>query len=83
MTRRVGPSEQGRLQGVNAAMTGVAAIAGPMIYLSLLAFSVRHAGAVPAGLAISIAAVLTGCSFLLALSRAKPAPVMSGAAQQA
>ena len=31
MTRRVGPSEQGQLQGANSAMMGVAAIAGPAL----------------------------------------------------
>jgi len=83
MTRRVGPSEQGRLQGVNASMTGIAAIIGPMIYLSVLAFSVRHAATAPAGLAIFIAAFLTLSSFLLAFSRARPAPNLPGEAQQA
>ena len=42
MAARVEPSEQGRLQGVNAAMMGICAIIGPAIYLSLLAFAIRQ-----------------------------------------
>ena len=74
MTRRVGPSEQGQLQGTNSAMTGLSAIFGPVIYLSTLAFAVRHAPIAPAGLPILIAAGLTSVAFVLALTRAHPVP---------
>src|SRR5690606_16069975 len=32
MTRRIGPSEQGRLQGANASLTGVAQLIGPTLF---------------------------------------------------
>src|SRR5262249_10464250 len=42
MSRRVAANEQGRLQGVNSAFMGLTAIFGPLLYLSMLAFAVRH-----------------------------------------
>ena len=75
MTRRVGPSEQGQLQGVNSAMTGICAIIGPIIYLSALHFSAIHAQTIPVpGLPILIAALLAAVSLLIAFSQAKPLP---------
>jgi DHA1 family tetracycline resistance protein-like MFS transporter len=82
MSRRVGPSEQGQLQGVNSAMAGVCAIIGPMIYLSALAFSARHAQTLPLpGLPILIAAVLSGTAVLIAIGQARPLPDASPAAE--
>ncbi len=75
MTRRVGPSEQGQLQGVNAAMTGLCAIVGPMIYLSTFAFAIRHGSTTPPGLPILIACAFTAIAFLLALKKAHPVAV--------
>jgi DHA1 family tetracycline resistance protein-like MFS transporter len=74
MTRRVGPSEQGQLQGANSAMTGLSAIIGPVIYLSTLAFAVRHVGETPIGLPIFIAAGLTGGALVLAARHAQAEP---------
>jgi DHA1 family tetracycline resistance protein-like MFS transporter len=74
MTRRVGPSEQGQLQGTNSAMTGLSAIIGPVVYLSTLAFAVRHSATTPPGLPILIAAGLTAAAFLVALRHARPMP---------
>jgi DHA1 family tetracycline resistance protein-like MFS transporter len=74
MTRRVGPSEQGQLQGVNAAMTGLCAIVGPMIYLSTFAFAIRHGATTPPGLPILIACAFTATAFLVAVKQARPAP---------
>src|SRR5262249_28662115 len=42
LSRRVAATEQGRLQGVNSAFMGLTSIFGPMLYLSMLAFAVRH-----------------------------------------
>lgn len=75
MSRRVSASEQGRLQGVNSAIMGICAIAGPMIYLSTLAFSVRSDRSLHlAGLPILIAASFCGLALLLAWKVAKPVP---------
>ncbi|MEI9990161.1 MAG: TCR/Tet family MFS transporter [Rhizomicrobium sp.] len=42
MTRRVGPSEQGQLQGANQSLAGVASVAGPIVYGLAFAWAVRH-----------------------------------------
>ena len=42
MTRRVGPSEQGQLQGANQSLAGFASVVGPLIYGLSFAWAVRH-----------------------------------------
>ncbi|MEI9996436.1 MAG: TCR/Tet family MFS transporter [Rhizomicrobium sp.] len=42
MTRRVGPSEQGQLQGANQSIMGMASIVGPLLYGLSFAWAVRH-----------------------------------------
>jgi DHA1 family tetracycline resistance protein-like MFS transporter len=80
MTRRVGPSEQGRLQGANSAIMGICAIIGPIVYLSVLSFTVRNNDSLHLpGLPILIAAVLTFLGLLLAFKEATPAPDASPA----
>ena len=73
MSRRVSASEQGRLQGVNSSIMGVCAILGPVIYLSTLAFSVRHDATLHlAGAPILIAASFCALALVLAFAVAKP-----------
>jgi hypothetical protein len=55
-------------------MSGLAAIAGPAIYLSTLAFAIRHAQEVPPGLPIFIAAALIASALALAVNKAHAAP---------
>lgn len=43
MTRRVGPSEQGQLQGTNGSLTGIAGMIGPSLFTSIL-YAVDDAG---------------------------------------
>lgn len=75
MTRRVGPSEQGRLQGANSAIMGICAIIGPVVYLSALSFTVRSNDTLHLpGLPILIAAGLTFLGLLLAFKEATPVP---------
>ena len=73
MTRRVGAAEQGRLAGANSAMMGIAAIAGPALYLGLLGFAVRHEQTfhLP-GLPIVVASVLSLLAVCLAWVAAHP-----------
>jgi DHA1 family tetracycline resistance protein-like MFS transporter len=68
MTRRVGPTEQGQLQGANQSLQGVSTILGPPLFGLTFAWSVRHDGAwhMP-GLAIFVAAALLIAAFALAL----------------
>ncbi|HXC56472.1 MAG TPA: TCR/Tet family MFS transporter [Rhizomicrobium sp.] len=42
MTRRVGPTEQGQLQGANQSLAGIASVVGPVIYGLSFAWAVRH-----------------------------------------
>jgi DHA1 family tetracycline resistance protein-like MFS transporter len=70
MSRNVSAAEQGQLQGANSAIAGFASIVGPIIYLSTLAYAVRHTDVVPAGFPILIAAGLSLAALVLAFRRA-------------
>jgi DHA1 family tetracycline resistance protein-like MFS transporter len=64
MTRRVGPHEQGRLQGANAGLMALAGMIGPIFFTQLYAWSIRDGRDAP-GLAVYVAAaVLAGALFL-------------------
>jgi len=74
MSRRVGPGEQGRLQGANQAMQGLCACIGPSIFGLTFAWAVRHDASLHMpGLAHLLAAAIVGCALLLALRVARPA----------
>ena len=79
MTRLVAPQEQGRLQGANQSLTGIASVAGPPLFGLVFAWSVRHDATLHApGLAIYLAAGLMVMAFLLAGLKARaPAPQAS------
>ena len=65
MTRRVGPSEQGQLQGANQSMAGLASVIGPSVFGLSFAWAVRNPGAHIPGLPMLAAAVITaGCVVL-------------------
>lgn len=73
MSRRVPSNAQGRLQGVNSAFMGMTAIVGPIVYLSTLAFAVRHDAQLhQPGIPILIAAVFCLAALILAVRVAKP-----------
>lgn len=73
MTRRVGPSEQGQLQGANQALQGVASIMGPAIFGLTFAFAVRHEPTLHMpGLPIFLAAGLMAIAFVVGLQTARP-----------
>jgi MFS transporter, DHA1 family, tetracycline resistance protein len=73
MSRRVAANEQGRLQGVNSAFMGLTAIFGPMLYLSTLAFAVRHDAQLhQPGIPVMIAACFCAAAFIMAVLVAKP-----------
>jgi len=76
MTRRVGPSEQGQLQGANGAIMGIAGIIGPALFGLSYAWALRHKEVLGLpGLPILIASALMVAGFVLALNVAKtPAP---------
>lgn len=66
MTRRVGPSEQGQLQGANSAIMGLTSIVGPQIFTGVFAWSVSTGSL--AGLAVLVAAGLMLLALLLTAS---------------
>lgn len=68
MTRRVGPQEQGQLQGANQSLQGIASIIGPMVFGTLFAWAVRHDATLHApGLPIFLAAGLLVIAFVFGL----------------
>lgn len=79
MTRRVGPHQQGQLQGANQSLQGVASVVGPILFGLTFAWSIRHDAVLHApGLAIFIAAALLAGAFLLSLRVARaPAEAMA------
>jgi DHA1 family tetracycline resistance protein-like MFS transporter len=42
MSRRVGPEVQGRLQGANQSLSGIATIIGPFLFGGSFAYALRH-----------------------------------------
>jgi MFS transporter, DHA1 family, tetracycline resistance protein len=44
MTRRVGPTEQGRLQGANSGLMAIAGIVGPLLFTGVFAWSIHSRG---------------------------------------
>ena len=74
MSRRVGPREQGRLQGVNQSFMGVSSIIGPPLYGLTFAWSIRNASTMHLpGLAdLDRGGLCWPAPFLLALRVARP-----------
>jgi DHA1 family tetracycline resistance protein-like MFS transporter len=70
MTAHVSASEQGRLQGANQSIMGIASILGPLVFLSSFAFALRHIPGVP-GLPIVVASALLTIALVLALRFAR------------
>jgi DHA1 family tetracycline resistance protein-like MFS transporter len=83
MTRRVGPQNQGQLQGANQSLQGIASVVGPIIFGLTFAWAVRQDAVLHApGLPIFIAAGLLVCAFLLAVRVGHaPAGVATAAAE--
>lgn len=59
MTRKVGPQEQGQLQGANQGLQGISSVLGPAMFGGIFAWSVRHDASLHMpGLAIYVAGLL-------------------------
>jgi DHA1 family tetracycline resistance protein-like MFS transporter len=67
MTRRVGPHEQGQLQGANQSLMGIASVIGPILFGLSFAWSVRHASLNIPGLPLLFSALIMACCLALAL----------------
>jgi len=73
MTQHVSPSEQGRLQGANQSLMGIANILGPLVFPLSYAFALRTLPGFP-GLPIFISAALLSLAVALSLRFARPEP---------
>jgi DHA1 family tetracycline resistance protein-like MFS transporter len=68
MTRRVGPSHQGQLQGANQSLQGISSVIGPSLFGLTFAWSIRHEASLHLpGLPIFISAGLLAIAFLISL----------------
>lgn len=73
MTRKVGPQEQGQLQGANQGLQGISSVVGPAMFGGIFAWSVRHDAALHLpGLAIYVAALLLLIALALGWRVARP-----------
>ena len=83
MTRRVGPSEQGQLQGANQSIVGIASVVGPLLYGLSFAWAVRHPEWHIPGLPFLLASFTMVACLLIAIwaGRAARAHAMRDAAQ--
>jgi MFS transporter, DHA1 family, tetracycline resistance protein len=72
MTRRVGPNEQGQLQGAGSCIMGLTGMIGPLIYTTTFAWAVEHDTQYhQPGAPILIAAAFMAVGFVVALLSAK------------
>lgn len=70
ITRKVDQTEQGRLQGALAAMTGLSGLVTPLLYTQLFAFAIGPArGILPAGSHMYLAAAFLATGAVLALRK--------------
>ena len=81
-TKRVGPTEQGRLQGALSALQAFNGLAGPIFFTQVFAWSIAPgSGSGLSGVSLLIAAVLMASALPFALAVARtPRPIASVAA---
>lgn len=73
MSKRVGPSEQGRLQGATSSLMGIAGMVGPALFTLSFAWAIRPGSPIHLpGLPFLIAALLFGSAGLLAMRSTTP-----------
>ena len=65
MSRRVSPTEQGRLQGANAGLMAGAGLIGPILFTEVFAWSIRQRPELP-GLALYLSSAFIAGALLLA-----------------
>jgi len=66
MTRRVGPTEQGQLQGANQSLIGISSVLGPLLYGLSFAWAIRHPQTSFSGLPMFLASVTMMTCLVLA-----------------
>ena len=84
MSRRIGPNEQGRLQGANGSVMALANMTGPILFTEIFARTIRDWSAfAPVGLPFYVAAALLVTSLLLAIAGREPRDVATASGQSA
>ncbi|MEJ1968071.1 MAG: TCR/Tet family MFS transporter [Rhizomicrobium sp.] len=73
MTRLVGPTEQGQLQGANQSLQGMASVLGPILYGLSFAWAVDHPQYHLPGLPMYLAALTMLASFIIAVRAGRAA----------
>lgn len=75
MSKRVGPDEQGQLQGALTIYLGITGFFGPLLFTRVFAWSIGPGkGLGLPGLSVLLGAVCIGIAFVIALFVAKPLP---------
>jgi MFS transporter, DHA1 family, tetracycline resistance protein len=73
MTRRVGPTQQGRLQGAISSLRGIGGLIGPIMFTQVFAAAIRKGALLPIpGAPYLLAATLLGVSTAASLRVTKP-----------
>ena len=70
MSQRVAPDEQGRLQGANSSLTGIAGMLAPLLYNGLFAAAIAPPHDLPGAPWYVAAALLVAAMAVRALTRA-------------
>ena len=77
-SRRVEATEQGRLQGALASMSGITGMAGPLLFTQIFAFGISSRSVHAPGAPFWTSSLLLGASLLVALFVAHDAPKVTG-----
>ncbi len=84
ISQRVGPSEQGQVQGANSSIMGIAGMLGPGLFTSVFAWSIREgAGWHLPGLPFLIASAMFALAGILAWHATRHSPTGAAAAGRA
>jgi len=76
MSRHVGGSDQGKLQGALGSLQGVAGMIGPLLFTQVFAFALRSDGALHLpGAPYLVAAVLVALALYVAMRATRPGTV--------
>jgi MFS transporter, DHA1 family, tetracycline resistance protein len=76
ISRRVGPSEQGQVQGANSSLTGIAGMIGPALFTTAFSTAIRPGGPVHLpGLPFLMASALFALAGLTAWRASRPSAV--------
>jgi DHA1 family tetracycline resistance protein-like MFS transporter len=73
MTRLVGPTEQGQLQGANQSLMGIASVVGPILFGLSFAWAVRHPALNVPGLPLMLSSLTMACCLALGIWAGKVA----------